>query len=429
MEAGPGPGFLSPTLDDTIAARDDLWRKDLWATAADLKISFNQCGLAPDVRDFFGFRVGSHYYVVNRMPMGEIVAPAIMHAITEGLAEAAAAGLDVRWRAFVDNVRFVGTKLAVARAMEAFMKLCRTAGITLNDEPKLNAPHPAADFLGLHFDYAAQLVSLTERGTTKLRAFLSALASPSLTCEAFMSGYGLMEHTSRILRLPLSSHFTARKFASRRAGEICDGTFREADPVRVWPTALPELTRWVRDLLASPPVSPGLPTSTETKFVLATDASTEGWGAVVTNAAGATFTASGKWHRKHVSDDINGLEAAAVANAWDKFGHLFGEENAITLLTDNTATMFTLRKGRARELALNGAIDRTLRLMRCNPNIRVAHIATEVNPADSLSRGLALDRGLSSTLWAVGRGKEAAALRVAAPSSFPTLKRNYPCSW
>ena len=194
----------------------------------------------------------------------------------------------------------------------------------------------------------------------------------------------------------------------------------------MWPSALPDLTQWVQDLLQLPPVSPGLPTSTDTSFVLATDASTTGWGAVLVDAAGHVRTVSGKWRVPHTSHEINELEAAAVASAWLYFRHLFRNDEVVTILTDNTATLFTLRKGRAKEFPLNGAIDRVLRLLDSNPNVRIAHVDTEANPADAMSRGLPLDRQLSSTLWAEGRRKEAAALRVAAPASFPPLKRSQP---
>jgi len=124
----------------------------------------------------------------------------------------------------------------------------------------------------------------------------------------------------------------------------------------------------------------------------------------------------------HTSNDINELEAATITKAWEAFGDRFEVHQAITLLTDNAATMYTLRKGRAHEHGLNASIDRALRAIAGNPNVRVAYIATDVNPADALSRGLPLDKQLASTLWAVGRRSEAAALRVAAPACFPTRK-------
>jgi len=416
-----GLDWLAPNIEDTLAAIDDLSAPGMWATTADLAISFNQCALSDDVKPFFGFRVGKQCFAMQRMPMGEVVAPAIMHAITEALMEQAAAGLTVTPRAYVDNVRFVGNKAEVAEAMRRFQALCARTGVTLNEEAG-NTPHQTGEFLGIVFDYAHQRVSLSSRTQSKLHAFAQQLSSARLTTREFMTGYGLLEYSSRVTRVSASSAFDARKFASRRAMQLDAGSLRETDDVRLWADAHHSITAWLDTVLQSTPVPPSAPTTTTTEFVLATDASVTGWGAVLGNAS-VILTAQGTWPKKHTCEEINQLEAGAIANALTQFSDMIGPRTALTLLTDNSATMFTLRKGRAHEFPLNGAVDRVLRALRGNPNVRVAHIETERNPADSLSRESALDRQLASTLWAEGRRREATALRVAAPLTFPPARR------
>ena len=52
---------------------------------------------------------------------------------------------------------------------------------------------------------------------------------------------------------------------------------------------------------------------------------------------------------------------------------------ALTILTDNSATMFTLRKGRAHELPLNSVVEKVLRALRSNPNVLILNVQTRIS--------------------------------------------------
>ena len=114
-------------IEDILGAAVQVNQKGMWATTYDLKISFNQCSLAPEVRAYFVFRTqDGRLFRLTRMPMGDVTAPNTMHAITAALAkEAAEEEPGVSFWVHVDNVRFVSaSKAAVMRVSDRFVTLC-----------------------------------------------------------------------------------------------------------------------------------------------------------------------------------------------------------------------------------------------------------------------------------------------------------------
>ena len=133
------------------------------------------------------------------------------------------------------------------------------------------------------------------------------------------------------------------------------------------------------------------------------------------DTTGEVRTAAGRWHERQRPDDINTLEATAVALAWAELSDGFPANPNVLILVDNTSVMHTLRKGRAAEFHLNRMVDMVLSGLKGNGNVRIAYINTLMNPADRVSRGMPLDWQLASSLGAVGRREEQAAYHVAAP--------------
>jgi hypothetical protein len=85
----------------------------------------------------------------------------------------------------------------------------------------------------------------------------------------------------------------------------------------------------------------------------------------------------------------------------------------IHIIVDNTSTMYGLRKGSAHAHLLNTSVKQTLRLLP-STDIRISHITTDKNPADSLSRQRPLElRSVASACGLVEGGWLAkTALRV-----------------
>ena len=350
------------------------------------------------------------------MPMGETVAPAIMHAITEVVAHAAARELAVRTRVFVDNVRFLGSQDDVTTAMQRFQALASECRIELNSEPG-NIAHQVGAFLGMQFDYRDATVRLGSKAIDKLQAFRSRICSGDLTMEDFVAGFGVVEYASRILRIRTSAYHIALKFARRRASAMFAGELVPSMQAKLWPCAKRPLLQWIDQLLANPPTPAGLPSDKQREYVLATDASLHGWGGILyCDATGEFEEAGGRWGKSHSHTDINHLEAYAVANAWRAFSRRLAASTKVLILVDNTSVLHTVRKGRAREAPLNTAVDEVLKTLKGNVNVSIAHIDTKRNPADAKSRGLPIRHELASTLGSEGRRLEAKSVRVYAPA-------------
>ena len=74
---------------------------------------------------------------------------------------------------------------------------------------------------------------------------------------------------------------------------------------------------------------------------------------------------------------------------------------------DNNPTLFTLKKGCAKEFELNRAITRcadAFAAVAPQAAVFVRHINTEENPADPLSRGKTVERHVPSALRALRAG-------------------------
>ena len=91
---------------------------------------------------------------------------------------------------------------------------------------------------------------------------------------------------------------------------------------------------------------------------------------------------------------------------------------------DNTAAIYTLKKGQAREYRLNDEIAKTLSSLAGDRAVSIAHIETGRNPTDKGSRSTdtppvepqAIE--LSSTLRDLGRCLAGDAFRVRVPASW-----------
>lgn len=420
-EEQDGLGLWQPDIGDTLEAVKDLHKPNLFAACFDLSISFFQCELSPEVRPFYAFKSDGRFYRLTRMPMGQRWAAFLMHAVTETLAYRAAAGHNVKVRAFVDNVRFLGDEHSVRLAATAFKDLCHAAGVTLNDEEE-NAVHQRGDFLGLHFDYARRLVRLSAKTEQKIKAFETTLTDPNLCLEACASGFGLLYYASRVLRLPLAQFYWPIKFYRKRMSELANGKLKWSSKADLWRCIRQDVNRWVAALRKNTFVGPDLPTTNEFRYILATDASITGYGGVLFDQhSGEVRSYGGKWHRAHKCDDINTLEGDAVSRCYKHFRTTLSGL-PVLLLVDNTSVVHCLKRGHAREYTLNKSISHILDVLQQNPDVRVCHIDTELNPADDISRGKPLSPQLTSHVLAGGRRYWRSSLKVAAPVSIPLAK-------
>jgi hypothetical protein len=406
-----------PVLDDTVAHAAKV-RAGTWAVTADLKASFFQLALAPDVRRFFCFVVGGRVFRMARLPMGASHAPAVMHAVLGALSNFTA---HCRFDRYIDNIRFHGARDDVAAALKIFRHRCEEAGATIKDEPLCHTPHEVGEFLGLRYSYRLGWTQLPPAFVLRLRAKADAVLAehpqPPSTVADVLSLFGLLVFASRAQRLPLGEHFWAIAFARRLCSNVANGKADFDSTANFWPSARSRWLSWVAQVATNSPTRHVADDEKPPAFALATDASLLGWGAVLVDLArGVVQQAAGRWSASHSSGDINELEMRALELGLQAFAHTLTEHpNApLRVHLDNDAAAAILRKGIAREPVLNATAMRVLRSLAGQRPVSAVRVDTAVNPADPLSRG-AEPFGREATLGALGTVD--AGVAVAAPSA------------
>lgn len=421
----------TPLLADVIASALNV-RPGTFARTFDLASSFYQVELAPDVRDYFGFRTADgKIFRLKRMPMGSTTAPEILQVIMQIITHIAMEGCAALVDSIVhiDNVRFSGeNRNTVNRVSDRFMSLCRTAGITLNEDAG-NILHQEGEFLGMWCDYSAGTVRCTDATLEKLHSRAASAFSTGATVQDCLSLFGSLSFCSRVLRVAPAAHYAAYKFIRRLASKFQSGTVQLGDSCAWWSCAKHDFEQWLAEVAGNAPTRHTAPDHTSEPLVLVSDASLTGWGAILCNeSTGDCWQAQGRWPSRHICDDINTLEMTAISLALEAFADELYDKRKMPLiiLVDNSSSAAVLRKGTAREYFFNAAALRCLRNLAhaADRPVSVAHIMSEENLADCLSRGTPLlesSEELSSTLGAFGRRLGRSALRVRVP-------REYLCS-
>ena len=186
---------------------------------------------------------------------------------------------------------------------------------------------------------------------------------------------------------PLCDVYFVLKWARRAANMLNRGASPD-DPYPLWPCLAPTLARWVADALADWTVVT-LPPADD-HWVLFTDASGAGWGAVLCGPQGEVFAAGDRWPLGSSAFSVAELEARAVTNGVRAFAELLSERPAAALRVkvDNTSVLAGLVRGavRSAHLARDVSAAHAALAALARP-VDVGYVGTKENPADPVSRG------------------------------------------
>lgn len=427
----------TPALPDIVESALDL-EKGGWAACFDLSASFFQVPNGANAKHFAFKTAKGQYYRFLRMVMGVRYAPECMQVICEILGEEARSrvGLmgSVRQTVHIDNIRFWSlSQKHIAAVARSFQEVCVGAGVTLNQEEE-NAPHQVGVFIGMKFQYDIGTVSLSDKTRSKLVAAETTLQNKEATWADILGVFGICVFASRVTRFALATMWRIFKYVRRRAHAFSVGQIDIDSPAQVWPHTIPVWSDWIARLLAAPPARHGATAlDLQADFnMLVTDASLDGYGAILMTASGRLHFLQGRWSQhtagKNPSllrpDDINMLEMRAVGLAARKFTAQL-RTLPLLVLVDNTSTMYVLRRGQAAELDFNDATRITLEHLRVlGVDTFVAWVDTRSNPSDALSRGLLpaseadlarMNAGMSAARLAL-MGRRDTPLRVFVPN-------------
>jgi hypothetical protein len=249
---------------------------------------------------------------------------------------------------------------------------------------------PTHEWLGVKYDYTKKTVCLTDRFLAKTAGLLETIDSWSFRELQQAMSYAF--YASCVLQIDMSAYYHVIKFYARRCKEASRDPRRSEENTRVWKSVRHLIYEWLECISANTPVIPKRPQADQAPWLLFTDSSTDGWGAIlVNNATKQVWSSGGKW-KECARLHINQKEVLAVRNGLAAFqDQLQGQQ--VHLFIDNIAARATLRRGYGKSFGLNLALRRVLQRSTVM-NIQwsdITYVASALNPADGPSRGLPVD--------------------------------------
>ena len=367
-----------------------------WTTVQfDLAAWFDQFGLDPALRPYFCLLVEGREVALTRLPMG------LRHAVY--IAQSALWQLlnfprESRVDTTIDNVRFTGAKSVVVRDAVAFLRRCAVVGATLNvvgcPDTKSTPSElrkvvedllepDVGDFLGTKYLYGTaqkQNQEKTVRKLTSLRDSLLRLKGAP-TRRQVATIFGVLFYAASVVRGPLAPYFDALRYL-RKVSAMEDEDW-DIPAGMIPPKAREQLLAWLGFLIQNDAV-PIIPPTVEPRYVVITDASGHGWGAISVDTATGSL--------KEFSFPWTGLDVPrAESSVWAEPEAIFlavcriaSPGDSVMVLTDHQPAEFAGEAGYAKSWSLNQLVLRLQGL----PGVRVTirHIPGQGNPADGLSR-------------------------------------------
>lgn len=373
------PGECSfPTLEEL---KNDVLLSD-GAFCIDFAAYYNQFELPTQARHFFCFSCRGKLFCMMVIPTGGRQCSALAQSLTSSIAETSAANLDVKARAYNDNVRFSGNELSAFQALRCFRVLCASVNITIEEigEQIHDVFLVQYEFLGIMWDHLSKTTALSHKSLLKLTDESSMWKSqrPS-SLRQILRTCGLLIWSFRVLSLPLAHLYYLIKFIRRKL-HACVSL---DEPIQVWNSLVPNVCSMLNHLLSDRRAL--IPSKPKNLIVLFTDACLAGWGAVIFFSDGAVRIHSGGWV---LQEDIVILEMRALLRGI-YYLPTQTERTKVIVFVDNTTVCQSVLKQHSANFVLNTLI---LQIFICaeakNLQLELHWIPSLANFADKPSRRL-----------------------------------------
>ena len=349
----------------------------------DLKVGFFQVGLDENVRANFRF-VDSDgtMYEMTRLPMGHCVSVDVMQLITETIVGAHRTAAPQQQcpldsSVWVDGGLLVGVEAAVIEAANWVSRSAARFGATFK-APLV--PASTAEFIGVNFDFAAHTVRVAKKTLGKLPQRIP----DKLPAGDLEQLVGRLIFAAAVSGTPLGSYFFALKTTRRVFNHLNRGKLETSSVVSLDRTSRHQLQQLLERCTATRKIANDHATGA---WRLYSDASVDGWGAVLLAPNGQVFSCGGKWAAIKSSKEIAQLEATAVIRALASFQDKLRGAARLQLVVDNTSVQHGVKRGNARapDLApLVANIVDVVSTLGCPTT--VAYVKSQDNPADIPSR-------------------------------------------
>lgn len=351
----------------------------------DLKASFFQVGL-PNAKLFTFMDEEGNVYGLTRLPMGICTAPEIMQIVMSVLSGdplfvkpqySSKVATDV----WIDNVMFSGAAEKVRKEEVAFTERAQRANATINVSDSSGVSEKQV-FIGVEFDFAKKTVDWSSKTAIKIH---NIVFKERMTAAEIETAASRLMYASSIRKVRIANYYWAFKFVRRMLSNIGQAKFMRRDTVVIPRSALHHFKNWQHDLLSASAqlVERDVPAS----YTMWSDASMDGWGAVVIDERTQQVHVTGaRWSEHMKVLHINILEAVAVRYGLAAFPFL--RSNVVSPLIDNTSVIGAITKGASPSLSLNRELLLLNRLLD-STKIRLRrpqYVESSRNPADFWSR-------------------------------------------
>ena len=383
-DAAYASGFVSCVdLHHVSAYLGDVYHEV--GCVSDISASFYGLELPLASRAFYRFR-DEHgtLYEMNRGMMGHTLMADIQHIITNIVA-GHPAYVQPRFaapcvtRVWIDNINFVGSRERVAVARDRLAATCSDAQCHVAMD--VGSPAQQYAFIGVDFDHAARTTCLAAKTRRKLPATLPD-AMPAEELEQLVSR---LIFAAAVRQEPLANHWWALKWSRRFFNKINRGQLHPHALVPICGSARTSLAHWLETAATPHVVNRAF---TGRRATLFTDATLNGWGAVLISDDGRIVVVGGRFEGGQRAGDIGRKEAWAVVNALRALRDPMRGVSDLDLFVDNTSVEAALRRGVPRADSLVEPVAAAWRdVIGSRISLFVDYVSTKVNPSDAASRG------------------------------------------
>ncbi|MEL7079268.1 MAG: reverse transcriptase domain-containing protein [Cyanobacteria bacterium J06582_2] len=369
-----------------------------WMTSIDLSDAYFHIPIHPHSKKYLRFVVGNCVYQFRALPFGLSTAPQVFTRVFAQVA---------RWL-HLRNVRVIcylddwlilsPSREEALRSNNIIINLSNKLGFVINKVKSSFIPSQKAVFLGMEIDTVKFWVRPRERRIENFlkvaTKFISQKAQPAKTWQVILGHMSSLEKLVPFSRLRMRSLQMQLSSCWNPMGDplfLVPLVEQVIEDVRWWSKDRLELGRTLKEM--------------EVQISLYSDASTEGWGAVI----GET-SFSGIWSRKERLMHINVLELKAVKLALMAAESLVVGKVVAILMDNLTALAYIRKQGGLKSLSLwEIAKDLLLWAERRNIVLRPSFVPGDRNVlADSLSRRgqvlkkeWILDQSVCQRIWAL----------------------------
>lgn len=364
------------------------------AAVGDISASFYGVEIDDIARQHYRFRDSEgNLYEMCRMMMGHVLAAEIQHIIT-----CVICGhrdytqpqyqhpfqQQIRCDIWIDNVRYYGPRQAVTAAVQQL----RTVSNTVNAAMTVADPTATYDFIGVNFDHSKQSVCLASKTSKKILQNVPG----KIRADDLEGLVGRLIFASAVLQRPLINRWWTLKWARRVFNQLNRGLKTAASIIDVNDSVRRALNQWINEARSSHNVVRR--NSSKRRATLFTDATLEGWGAVLITQENEVFVAGGRFPATHpeYGNNIAPHEAWAVDLALNAFSEHVKVLAELDLFVDNTSVKHGIARAQVKAESLVNPVRNIIsKIIDNRISLFVDYVNTKMNPADSISRGERLE--------------------------------------